>query len=124
MANDTEFIKHLYEDFNARNTDSILAKLTEDVMWANGVDGGYVHGHKDLKDYWERQWSILNPQIEPVSFRKTEDGSIFVDALFTGQCQGQTHGFKDMPVGHVFHLKDGLVSRFDIQGRSQDLFYR
>jgi ketosteroid isomerase-like protein len=119
MENDTELIKHLYEDFNARKVDSILAKLTEDVMWANGMDGGYVHGHKGLRDYWERQWSSLNPQIKPVSFRKTEEGSIFVDALFTGQpMEGQTQDFKDMPVGHVFHLKDGLVSRFDIQGRS------
>jgi hypothetical protein len=119
MENDTELIKQLYEDFNARKVDSILAKLTEDVMWANGMGGGYVHGHKDLRDYWERQWSALNPQITPVSFKKIEEGSIFVDALFSGQCmEGQAQGFKDMPVGHIFHVKEGLVSRFDIQGRS------
>jgi hypothetical protein len=118
MNNGTELIKHLYEDFNARRTDSILAKLTEDVMWANGMEGGYVHGHKDLRKYWERQWATLNPQIKAVGFSKTEDGSILVDALFSGETPEQE--FKDMPARHVFHIKDGLVSRFDIQGRSQD----
>ncbi len=121
MENETALIKHLYDDFNARKMDAILAKLTEDVMWANGMDGGYVHGHRDLKDYWERQWSVLNPQIKPVSFKKTEEGSILVEALFSGQPMGsQTEGFKDIPVGHVFHIKDGLVSCFDIQGSCQD----
>ena len=119
MENDTALIKQLYEDFNARKVDSILAKLTEDVMWANGMDGGYIHGHKDLRNYWERQWSVLNPQIKPVSFKKTEEDSIFADVLFSGQpMEGQMQEFKDMPAGHIFHVKDGLVSRFDIQGRS------
>lgn len=118
MENDTELIKQLYEDFNTRKVDSLLAKLTEDVMWANGMEGGYVHGHPSLRDYWERQWSSLNPQIKAVGFSKTEEGSILVDALFSGKCLEQE--FKDMPAGHVFHIKNGLVSRFDIQGRSND----
>jgi hypothetical protein len=119
MGNGTELIKQLYEDFNARRVDPVLAKLTEDVMWANGMDGGYVHSHKDVRDYWERQWAVLNPHIQPVSFRETEEGSVVVDALFTGgPLEDQTPRFKDMPVGHVFHLKEGLVFRFDIPGRS------
>lgn len=121
MDKETDLITQLYEDFNARKTDSILAKLTEDVRWANGMDGGYVHGHNALQEYWKRQWASLNPQIKAVGFSKTEDGSILVEALFTGQpMEGQAQGFKDIPVGHVFHLKGGLVTRFDIQGRCQD----
>jgi hypothetical protein len=118
MENETALIKDLYEDFNARKMESILAKLTEDVMWANGMDGGYVHGHKDLRDYWERQWAMLNPQIKAVGFSKTEDGSILVDACFSGKTSEQE--FKDIPAGHVFHIEDGLISRFDIAGKCQD----
>lgn len=116
MEKETELIKQLYEDFNVRKADAILAKLTDDVIWANGMEGGYIQGHKDLRDYWERQWAMLNPQIKAVGFSKTEDGSILVDVLFNGHSpQGQV--FKDMQAGHVFHIKNGLVSRFDIQGR-------
>lgn len=119
MQNETALIKQLYEDFNARKIDAILAVMSEDVMWANGMNGGYVHGHKDLRNYWERQWSALKPHIKPVGFKRTEEGSIWVDALFSGECMdGQQQEFKDMPVVHIFHVKDRLVSRFDIQGRS------
>ena len=118
MENDTALIKQLYEDFNARRVDSLLAKLTEDVIWANGMEGGYIRGHKDLREYWERQWAMLNPQIKAVAFNKTEDGSILVDALFSGKTPEQE--FKDMPARHVFYIKNGFVFRFDIQGGCQD----
>ncbi len=116
MENDIQLIKQLYEDFNARKVDALLAKTAQDVMWANGMEGGYVQGHQGLRDYWERQWSSLNPQIKAVGFSKTEAGAILVEALFSGKCLEQE--FKDMPAGHVFDIKNGLISRFDIQGRS------
>jgi hypothetical protein len=118
MDSDINLIKQLYEDFNARKVDALLAKLTEDVMWANGMEGGYVQGHQSLKDYWERQWSSLNPQIKAVGFSQTKEGALLVDALFNGKCLEQE--FKDIPAGHVFYIKNGIVSRFDIQGRSED----
>jgi hypothetical protein len=29
--------------------------------------------------------------------------------------QDQTHGLKDHTVGHIFHLRDSKVTRFDIR---------
>ena len=46
----------LYERFNARDVDAVLAYLTSDVEWPNGWEGGYVHGHDEVRDYWTRQW--------------------------------------------------------------------
>src|SRR5271155_222672 len=66
MENDVELIKRLYDDFNARNIDSVLAMLTEDVMWANAMDGGYARGHEGIREYWTHQWSMVSPHVEPV----------------------------------------------------------
>jgi hypothetical protein len=121
MENDVELVKRLYEDFNARNIDAVLAMLIEDVLWANAMDGGYVRGHEGIREYWTRQWSMVSPHVEPVGFRKSDDGSIFVEVIQTIRdlegklLQGQTHGLKDKTVGHVFRFKDGRVSRFDVQ---------
>jgi hypothetical protein len=121
MENDVELVKRLYEDFNARNIDAVLAMLIEDVLWANAMDGGYVRGHEGIREYWARQWSMVSPHVEPVGFRKSDDGSIFVEVIQTIRdlegklLQGQTHGLKDKTVGHVFRFKDGRVSRFDVQ---------
>lgn len=121
MDAEVALIGQLYESFNARDIDGVLAHLAEDVAWANGMDGGHVHGHQALRDYWTRQWSMVSPHVEPVSFERAEDGAIVAEVLQTvfdlegRPLQGQTHGLKDKTVGHVFQLRGGKVARFDIR---------
>jgi hypothetical protein len=49
-----ELLKKAYAYFNARNIDAILALMKVDVVWANGMDGGYVYGHDGVREYWTR----------------------------------------------------------------------
>jgi hypothetical protein len=37
-----ELLKRIYDCFNARDIDGVLAVLADDVAWANGMDGGHV----------------------------------------------------------------------------------
>jgi ketosteroid isomerase-like protein len=121
MDNDVELLKHLYDRFNARDLDGVLAALADDVAWANGMDGGHVHGREAVREYWSRQWAIVSPHVEPVSFYRTADGPIVAEVLQTvrdlegNPLQGQTHGLKDKTVRHIFRLEEGKVVRFDIQ---------
>ena len=97
------------------------AVLTDDVAWANGMDGGHVHGREAVREYWTRQWTMVSPHVEPVGFHRTADGAIIAEVrqsvrdLEGKPLQGQTHGLKDKTVGHVFRLREGKVARFDIQ---------
>lgn len=121
MDTDIELIQRLYERFNARDIDGVLIALTDDVAWANGMEGGHVHGREAVRDYWTRQWSIVSPHVEPVAFRRAEGGAIVVEVrqsvrdLEGAPLQGQTHGLKDKSVRHLFRLHDGKVARFDIE---------
>jgi ketosteroid isomerase-like protein len=118
---DIDRLKRIYDRFNARDIDGVLAVLAPDVAWANGMDGGYVVGHEAVRAYWTRQWSIVSPHVEPVAFHRRADGAIVAEVRQTIRdldgrpLQGQTHGLKDKTVGHVFHLQDGEVVRFDIE---------
>ena len=121
MADDIATLIAIYGRFNARDIDGVLSALADDVAWANGMDGGHVHGHEAVRDYWTRQWTIVSPHVEPVSFDQGPDGSIVVEVqqsirdLQGEPLQGQTHGLSDKTVGHVFHLRDGKITRFDIR---------
>ena len=42
MDDDIKVIERIYDRFNARDIDSVLTALTDDVAWANGMDGGHV----------------------------------------------------------------------------------
>jgi hypothetical protein len=124
MDNDIEVLKRMYDCFNARNIDGVLGALTDDVAWANGMDGGHVHGREGVREYWRRQWAIVSPHVEPLSFERAPDGSIVVEVrqsvrdLQGRPLQDQTHGLRDKTVGHVFYLQEGKVVRFDIQDAS------
>lgn len=118
---DVKIVERLYDRFNARDIDGVLAALTDDVAWANGMDGGHVHGHDGVRDYWTRQWAVVSPHVAPVGFQRRADGAIVAEVVQTirdlqgNPLEGQTHGLKDKTVGHVFHLRGGKVARFDIE---------
>ncbi|MBY3136917.1 nuclear transport factor 2 family protein [Rhizobium laguerreae] len=119
--NNVEMIQRIYHSFNARDIDGVLTVLSDDIAWANGMDGGHVHGREAVRDYWMRQWAIVSPHVEPVAFETTEDGAVAVEVIqsvfdLNGQpLEGQTHGLKDNTVTHVFRMEGDKIVRFDIQ---------
>lgn len=122
MSDDrTLIIRRMYESFNARDIDGVFATLADDVAWANGMDGGHVHGHTELRQYWTRQWSLVSPRVDPVSFRQVSDDTIVVEVIQTvfdlngKPLAGQAHGLTDKRVQHIFRLVGDKVVRFDIE---------
>ena len=121
MDDDVKILERIYDCFNARDIDGVLTALTEDVAWANAMDGGHVHGREAIRAYWTRQWTLVSPQVEPVAFHRTADGAIIAEVRQTVRdlegepLQGQTHGLKDKTVEHVFRFRAGKVARFDVQ---------
>jgi ketosteroid isomerase-like protein len=121
MDDDVEILTRIYDRFNARDMDAVLTVLADDVAWANGMDGGHVHGREAVRAYWTRQWARVSPHVEPVGFHRTQDGAIIAEVrqsvrdLEGKLLQGQTHGLNDKTVGHVFRFRDGKIARFDIQ---------
>ena len=76
---DAEMIlKKTYQHFNNRDIDATLAVMHTEVDWPNGMEGGIEHGHDAVRRYWTRQWTMLDPHIEPVQFEMEKDGRINV----------------------------------------------
>jgi len=46
LSDNVELLKRIYDRFNARDMETVLAALHEDVIWANGMEGGHVHGRE------------------------------------------------------------------------------
>ncbi|WP_426196458.1 nuclear transport factor 2 family protein [Massilia sp. DWR3-1-1] len=121
MDRQQALVVRMYEDFNARQIDGVLAALASDVAWANGMDGGHVHGHAALRQYWTQQWAQISPHVQPVRFAQAADGALVVTVMQTvrdlaGQpLQDQAHGLHDRLVRHVFTFAGDQVVRFDIE---------
>ena len=52
---------------------------TEDVIWANGMEGGHVHGRDEVRSYWTREWTMIDPHVEPVAFAHGAKGEVVVE---------------------------------------------
>lgn len=106
--------KRLYERFNARDADAVLAALTSDVEWPNGWEGGYVHGHQQVRDYWRRQWAEIDSHVTPVGFATEEDGRVDVTVeQVVKTLDGEL--LDERTVHHVYRLRDGQVAHMEIR---------
>jgi hypothetical protein len=114
MSREVEVLKLLYDRFNARDMETVLACMHEDVIWANGMEGGYVYGRNGVRNYWTRQWAMIDPHVEPVGFSSCSNGKVVVEVhQIVRDLQGKLLG--DQMVGHIFQIENGLVRRFDIR---------
>jgi hypothetical protein len=73
-----------------------------------------VSGHAEIRSYWTRQWTEINPRVEPVKLTERPDGTVEVTVQqliksLTGEVL-----FEGL-VKHVYTLQDGLLRRMDIE---------
>ena len=114
MSDEIDLLKGVYDRFNARDMETVLAAMHEDVIWANGMEGGHVRGRDEVRKYWTRQWAMMDPHVEPVEFSRGPGGEVVVEVH---QVVRDLNGnlLADKMVGHVFRIEEGLVKRFDIR---------
>jgi ketosteroid isomerase-like protein len=107
------FLTHVYERFNARDMETVLAAMHEDVIWANGMDGGYVNGRDGVREYWTRQWAMVDPRVDPIGFSARSNGETVVRVHQVVRDLSGTL-LLDHDVSHIFSIEDSLIKRFDI----------
>jgi SnoaL-like domain len=114
MLTETELLTKAYQSFNARNIDSALTTMHPDVTWPNGMEGGYVHGHEGVRQYWMRQWGMIDPHVEPLRMQPDETGRIVVDVhQVVRDLAGAV--IQDRTVQHAYLIRDGLIASMEIR---------
>ncbi len=114
MSDEHTLLEGAYRDFNARRLDAVLARMQPDVVWANGMDGGYVYGHEGVREYWTRQWKILDPRVEPLKIEPGGQGRFVVEVhQVVHDAEGKL--LLDTIVHHAYRIRDSLIERMDIE---------
>jgi ketosteroid isomerase-like protein len=114
-----EMLLNVYASFNARDIDAVLERMREDVDWPNGMEGGRVCGREAVREYWTRQWGVIDPHVEPVGFETEHDGRI---AVMVQQMIRDLNGkvLLDRFVQHVYSIVDGLIRSMEIRELAED----
>ncbi len=109
-------LRSLYDAFNARDIDTVVAAMSPDVDWPNGWQGGRVVGRDGVRRYWEQQWREIRPVTRPTTVTERGDGSVEVDVhLVVRDPSGSILDVSD--VRHVYTFDGDLVRRMDVEPR-------
>lgn len=114
MTPDQALLEDLYRAFNARNIDAALAGMHADVDWPNGMEGGRVSGHSEVRAYWTRQWTMIDPHVAPLKFERDSAGRTVVTVHqvvrhLTGEVVADTI------VQHAYVIEGGLIRAMEIR---------
>ena len=114
MKSAPELLRDAYAAFNRRDIASVLASMSADVDWPNGMEGGCVHGHDELRAYWTRQWAVVDPYVEPARIVEGDSGDTVVEVhQVVRDLSGKV--LVDRMVQHVYRIRSGLIERMDIR---------
>jgi nuclear transport factor 2 (NTF2) superfamily protein len=114
MTTERRLLEDAYNAFNARDIDAALAAMHVDVCWPNGMEGGSVYGHDGVRDYWMRQWEVIDPYVEPLRFEADKAGRIVVDVRQLVRDRSGNVMVDEM-VQHVYLIEDGFVRSMEIR---------
>jgi ketosteroid isomerase-like protein len=111
---EVELLRRVYAAFNRREFETVLAEMHPDVDWPNGWEGGRVAGKAAVRDYWKRQFEVLDARVEPQQFTPEADGRI---AVAVHQVIHDKSGnlVADHMVQHVYEIRDGLIRSMEIR---------
>ena len=103
----------LYDAFNARDIDGVMAQFAPDVNWPDVMYGGRVVGSAEVRAYWLAQWEVTDPQVHPRRVRELPDGrvEVLVDQVVRDR-DGDL--LSEAVVLHTYTLEGGLVRRMDV----------
>ena len=109
-----DLLRSLYAAFNARDVETCLAGMTEDVDWANAWEGGRVVGRDAVREYWRRQWAAIDSSAEPTAVTQRPDGTVEAGVHLgardlDGKLLNDAHG------RHVYAFRGDLVERMTVE---------
>ncbi len=112
IMDEKTFFEDLYRDFNARDIEKVLSRMHDDVKWANGMEGGFVNGRDAVREYWTRQFAMINSQVNPLKIEGAADKTALTVHQLIKDLDGKV--LQDTTVTHVYRFENDLIKSFEI----------
>jgi hypothetical protein len=108
-----QLLRRAYEAFNARDIEGALATMHVDVDWPNAMEGGRIHGHGAVRDYWERQWGSFDSRVQPLRIEQSHGGRVVATVRQLVRDPEGNVVF-DETTEHHYVITGGLIERMDV----------
>jgi hypothetical protein len=88
--------------------------MTENIKWANGMEGDFVYGRENVREYWRKQFELISPQLELLKFETDKQGRNVVTVRQIVRDLNDNL-LLDKTVKQIFTIKNGLIKTFEIE---------
>lgn len=107
-------IKTAYTAFNERDIEMALSTMRNNVRWCNGWEGGILNGHNEIKLLWTKQWTEINPKLEPIGYDERANGSVEV-RVYQNIKDLDGNLMFDGLVKHIYTFQKGLIQTMETE---------
>jgi ketosteroid isomerase-like protein len=114
VSAEIELLRRVYAAFNRREFETVLAAMEDKVDWPNGMEGGRVLGKDAVREYWRRQFEVLDSRVDPQRFTTEVDGRIAIDVHQVAHDKAGKL-VSDRMVQHIYEIRDGLIRSMEIR---------
>jgi ketosteroid isomerase-like protein len=90
----------------------VIAALHPDVDWPNAWEGGRLHGHHEVRAYWQRQFAAIDGTVEPTAIVTEGDRTTVTVHQTVRDLDGSV--LSDGTVTHTYTFRDGRIVRMDV----------
>lgn len=106
---DTEaLLTRLYEAFNRKDIEAVVAYLHPDVSWPNLFGEGRLQGRDAMRRMWREQFTAINPEATPITYTTLPDGRVRVEIAYVVRTlDGRL--FTEEIATNTYRLEDGLI---------------
>jgi hypothetical protein len=108
-----DLLQSVYDAFNERDLDFMMLLLHPEVDWPNGIEGGRIRGHQGVREYWTRQWDVIDPIVKPQRFESLPDGRIVVHVHQVVR-DLERKVILDRMVQHIYRLEGAQILSMEI----------
>lgn len=105
-----------YRRFNGRDVEGLLSMMTDDVEWPDVPSQAVLRSKDEIREYWQGQFSVTDPQVVPTDFEpgETEDEIVAVVEQEVRDLSG-TVLVERQELRHRYSFRDGLVRRMVVE---------
>jgi hypothetical protein len=76
------------------------------------MEGGRVLGRDAVREYWTRQWKIVDPHVDPVGFSSNAGRTVVDVHQVVRDLDGKV--LLDRMVKHLYVIENGLIRSMEI----------
>lgn len=101
-------LARMYEAFNRKDIDDLMASIHPDVEWPNFIAGGMIRSQQALRAYWADQFAMVDPEASPIEYLPLSNDSVRVKIHYV--IRSASGGiWTDEIRTNTFRFRDGLV---------------